>query len=276
MLLQGYPRLEYLVVDGGSTDGTAEILRRYDRWLSRWVSEPDEGPVAGVNKGLRWASGDAYGLVPSDDVLLPGALFAIARRQVIEPHKIIAAQVINAHDDTGEERLFVHADLNLARLVTEWPRGNLYHGVGLWYPLSLHRSLGYYDERFYHGADLEFLCRTIDAAGLTYLDAPVLRFRVHAGSQTHGDLSPEVAASQVLEASTVSRLYWDRLPPAAALAARRAVTRHLWLRGLTELSQGNRVGLGLLLTAARLRPAGLPGHMVGSAARAVGRWIDRR
>ena len=73
VLDQDYPRIEYLVVDGGSTDGTLEVLARHDGSL-RWVSEPDRGQAAAVNKGLRMASGDILAWLNSDDVYEPGAV----------------------------------------------------------------------------------------------------------------------------------------------------------------------------------------------------------
>jgi len=79
VLLQNYPNLEFLVMDGGSTDDTVHVLRAYDPWISTWVSEPDTGQVDAINKGLRQASGDLLMYLNSDDILMPGALLAYAR-----------------------------------------------------------------------------------------------------------------------------------------------------------------------------------------------------
>jgi glycosyltransferase involved in cell wall biosynthesis len=74
VLDQGYKDLEYIVVDPGSTDGSREIIRRYAADLGAVVLEPDEGPADGLNRGFNLASGDVFGYVNSDDLLLPGAL----------------------------------------------------------------------------------------------------------------------------------------------------------------------------------------------------------
>src|SRR5262245_29806610 len=70
VLLQGYPDLEYIVIDGGSADDSVEIIRKYERWLSFWVSERDRGQVDAINKGLRRCSGVLRNWLNSDDFLL--------------------------------------------------------------------------------------------------------------------------------------------------------------------------------------------------------------
>jgi len=74
LLSQVYPRLDTLVIDGCSTDGSVEILRRYEARLSKWVSEPDTGQADAINKGLRMASGEIVAWLNSDDLYLPGAI----------------------------------------------------------------------------------------------------------------------------------------------------------------------------------------------------------
>jgi glycosyltransferase involved in cell wall biosynthesis len=74
VLEQDYPRIEHIVTDGGSTDGTVDILRRYPHL--RWVSEADEGQADAINKGFRIARGDIFGWLNADDLYLPGAVAA--------------------------------------------------------------------------------------------------------------------------------------------------------------------------------------------------------
>jgi glycosyltransferase involved in cell wall biosynthesis len=73
VLDQGYENLEYIVVDGGSSDGSKEILERYDDRIAWWVSEPDDGQTDALNKGVRKATGDVIAYINSDDHYLPGA-----------------------------------------------------------------------------------------------------------------------------------------------------------------------------------------------------------
>jgi glycosyltransferase involved in cell wall biosynthesis len=86
VLLQGYPNLEYIVVDGGSHDGSVEILRRYEPWLESWVSELDRGQSDAINKGFRRAGGEILGWLNSDDLYEPNALGRVARFFAARPH----------------------------------------------------------------------------------------------------------------------------------------------------------------------------------------------
>jgi glycosyltransferase involved in cell wall biosynthesis len=75
---QDYPDIEYIVVDPGSTDGSREIIERYRGRISKIIFEPDSGAADGLNKGFARASGDIYGFLNSDDLLLPGAISRVA------------------------------------------------------------------------------------------------------------------------------------------------------------------------------------------------------
>jgi glycosyltransferase involved in cell wall biosynthesis len=76
ILLQDYPALELIVIDGGSRDGSVDIIRRYAPWIKDWVSEPDRGQADAINKGMARATGEIVAWLNSDDVYAPGAIQA--------------------------------------------------------------------------------------------------------------------------------------------------------------------------------------------------------
>ncbi len=95
VLLQGYPDLEYIIIDGGSTDGSLEIIQKYEPWLTYWVSEPDRGQSHAINKGWQRACGEILAWLNSDDTYNPGAIRC-------------AVEVLRANPDVG----MVYSDMN--------------------------------------------------------------------------------------------------------------------------------------------------------------------
>jgi len=79
VLLQNYPNLEYIIIDGGSTDNTKNIIKKYENWITYWISEPDYGQSNAINKGMRQSTGQILNWINSDDIFLPKAFYYVAR-----------------------------------------------------------------------------------------------------------------------------------------------------------------------------------------------------
>lgn len=93
VLLQNYPNLEYIIIDGGSTDDTLEIIKKYSNWISFWVSEKDDGQSHAINKGLKKITGDVFNWINSDDYYEPNALYNIAKNFIDSDSLIVSGGI---------------------------------------------------------------------------------------------------------------------------------------------------------------------------------------
>jgi len=98
VLNQNYPNLEYIIIDAGSTDGTIEIIKKYENKISYWISEKDKGLYDAVYKGFEMATGEILAWINSDDVYLPNSFFTVA--EIFKSFPIVNwLQGANSHSD---------------------------------------------------------------------------------------------------------------------------------------------------------------------------------
>ena len=102
VLSQDYPQIEYMIVDGGSTDGSVEIIKRYEDQLAWWVSERDQGQTDAINKGFARATGDILAWLNSDDTYEPGAVSAAVKYLQEHPEVGMVYGDCNYIDENGE------------------------------------------------------------------------------------------------------------------------------------------------------------------------------
>ncbi|HEY3928659.1 MAG TPA: glycosyltransferase family 2 protein [Candidatus Koribacter sp.] len=266
VLLQGYPNLEYFVMDGGSQDGSLEILQRYGPWLDYWVSEPDAGHPNAVNKGLKRATGSLLGFLNSDDFLLPGALEKIGRAHTLDREKLIAGDVIDFRDATGEQHRIGQSGLKFRTFVEVW-RQDEWHQPGIFFPRTLLDKIGLFDETLHLGFDYDFFCRALQYADVAQLNEPVAMFRLHEQSKT---VSNEILI--VREHLQISRRYWHLIPGVDVRGYRRFAAQRMFCAGVSRLRHRRP-------RAARLIWEGFashPGWALISAVRQFPGWLRRR
>jgi|SRR5579883_978429 len=189
ILLQGYPDIEYFILDAGSTDNTVEIIRKYSRWIDFWVSEADGGQSAAINRGLRMGSGLYATWINSDDMLCKNALVNNYLANKTPAGDVVyvgdcvqideAGKVLNTH------RGRVQSFEDLVRVRTVWYSGGALTQPEVLFPLELALRVGGLDEQNHYSMDYELWGKFFLAgATVRYTGIPFALFRWHHGQKT--------------------------------------------------------------------------------------------
>jgi glycosyltransferase involved in cell wall biosynthesis len=194
VLLQGYPNLEYFVLDGGSADGSVEIIKKYAPWLAAWVSERDDGQSAAVNRGLQLGSGLFTTWINSDDMLSRDALATQATRFGFRPGVVYLGDCLYIDQDGRPVRLHrgrVQTFEDLVNIPTIWrARGKRGHIVQpeVLFPRQLALDVGGLDTRDHRTMDYELWGKFLLAgATFQYTHIGIAMFRLHDQQKTgHG------------------------------------------------------------------------------------------
>jgi glycosyltransferase involved in cell wall biosynthesis len=158
VLLQNYPNLELIIIDGGSTDNSIEIIKKYDPWIDYWVSEEDRGQGHAINKGIKKATGEIIFWLNSDDILLPNAFFYAAKYFINNKNtKMVIGQsyIINEKSEIIGELKSYFSDWE--ELATE-PQNKI-RQVSTFFSRSLFNEYGLIDECLNISMDSDILIR---------------------------------------------------------------------------------------------------------------------
>ncbi len=177
VLNQDYPNLEYLVVDGGSQDGSLEIIQKYDHHLAWWVSEKDQGQTDAINKGFARAKGQILAWLNSDDTYLPGAVSQAVATLRKHPKASMVYGDANLIDQKGEViGKFPAHQTDYQRLrqgFVHIPQQAAFFRADLW------RQVGPLDPSFYFAMDYDLWVRLARLAPLHYEPRVWANFRLH-------------------------------------------------------------------------------------------------
>lgn len=187
VLDQNYPDLEYFVIDGGSTDGSAEIIKMYEGRLARWVSEPDHGQSHAINKGLAWATGDVHCWLNSDDRLLPGALQVVGA-QLGDGTGTMAmvGSCRYVFSDGRPPRVFRGRYVDRRRLLQFW-RGYEMHQPAVFWRREVTESVGLLDESLHLTMDFDYWVRIAERFPFATYQGVLAEATSHEQSKTGSD-----------------------------------------------------------------------------------------
>jgi len=182
VLGQDYPRIEYIIVDGGSTDGTVEIVKKYEGRIGWWVSEQDKGQTDAINKGFARAQGQILAWLNSDDTYEPGAVSAAVKYLMDHPEIGMVYGDCNFINEDGRVIGRFGAAQTDYRLLRQGyahiPQQTMFFRAGLW------RQVGPLDPSFYFAMDYDLWTRLAARTRLKYTPQTWANFRLHTTGKT--------------------------------------------------------------------------------------------
>lgn len=186
VLDQDYSNLEYIIIDGGSSDQSVEIIKKYEKHLTYWISEPDKGQSEALNKGLQKCTGDIFNWINSDDYLEPGALLKIAKAFTDNPSALQVCGFCRIFDQNSDDTILMHR----SELFSSTEKTIVQEKInqqGSFYNLSVIKELGLVNNNLNCVMDLElwfrFLCK-YGQERIVLVDDLLAHFRVHTHSKT--------------------------------------------------------------------------------------------
>lgn len=207
VLSQDFPRIEYIIVDGGSKDDTVSIIKQYQDRISHWISEKDQGMYDAMNKGIAMATGDVIGILNSDDVYMNTHIVS----ELIELMQSQRAQVVFA------DLILVDQD-NPQNVLRYYDSGHFHPNKFKygWMPAhptvfvkrELYEAVGNFSTSYQIAADYEMLIRilAIQRARYAYLPKPVVRMR-SGGASTSGLSRNWILNQEIVRACKENGIY---------------------------------------------------------------------
>ena len=230
VLSQDFPEIEYIIVDGCSTDGTVDIIRQNENCISQWVSEKDQGMYDAMNKGIAMATGDVIGILNSDDVYMNSHVISdLMHLMQSQNTEVVFADLILV-DSSNQNKVIRYYDSGRFH-PSKFKFGWMPAHPTVFVKRELYQRVGKFSTTYQIAADYEMLIRmlAIEKASYAYYPKPVVRMR-SGGASTSGISRNWILNQEIIRACKENGIYtnlfmlllkvpaklWDRLLPKRA------------------------------------------------------------
>jgi glycosyltransferase involved in cell wall biosynthesis len=189
VLLQNYPNLEYIIMDGGSTDESVEIIKKYAPWLTYWVSEKDEGQSDAINKGFSMANGDILAWLNSDDFFVEQTFKNVSLNLGLDAPNWLIGECYFFNADSNRRTLVAPANIITPESLLQWYAGNGFSQPSTFWNRMIFEKSGALDKSLSYVMDIDLWYR------LSKISVPIVINKVLSSYRIH-DLAKTFAQSQ--------------------------------------------------------------------------------
>jgi glycosyltransferase involved in cell wall biosynthesis len=207
VLSQDFPEIEYIIVDGGSIDGTVDIIRQNENRISRWVSEKDQGMYDAMNKGIAMATGDVIGILNSDDVYMNTHVITdLMHLMKTQKTEVVFADLILV-DSSNQNKVIRYYDSGRFH-PKKFKFGWMPAHPTVFVKRELYQKVGKFSTTYQIAADYEMLIRmlAIEKASYAYFPKPVVRMRA-GGASTSGISRNWILNQEIIRACKENGIY---------------------------------------------------------------------
>lgn len=177
VLGQNYPNLEYIIIDGGSTDSSAEIIKKYENNISHWQSKKDRGQADAINQGFEKSTGDILMWLNSDDLLMPNILYFVAEKYLENPNKLYYGNCIHFRND--ENVVSWGSDVQKATSENKLNELDYIIQPSSFWSRKIWEETGNLSEDIHFGFDWEWFLRAEQKFELQPLEKCISMYRMH-------------------------------------------------------------------------------------------------
>ena len=238
ILLQKYPNLEYIILDGGSIDGSIAVIKKYQKWIARWSSKKDNGQSDALNQGFQQSTAEIFGWLNSDDVLLPNALITIAQYWNTYPEcEFITGNGEFINSDGSKQLYFLKGEAYVHSDLLKFHRHHLAQ-PSTFFSRAAFTQAGNLNTHLRYAMDLDLWLRIIRIRKLHYLPVTLSRLRVHEEAKNTRERIFAIA-----EAKTVIKTHCKNIPLIESFSIHIGLCRlysiTLCAQGMVEYFSGN-------------------------------------